>query len=315
MMFKKIIASVALVSVVAVSAAMFAAFEAHVINVTAKIENALHVPIDHIAFGTVFPQEELDRPLDIMLSQSFLDEDRVDDVQYIIRQKPKCAITWNNGEEFDPTSTRTGHVIVDDSGNVTIDCGEAPRDLNTDPAVEPGVESWGVLPSLCQYLSKHKDLSLDTVDRDTELDAFHQPWTVVGIGTADDPYKIVWNDAIGYMSKLTNDEIDNWVIDLKVPCFGDHCAQDWEDFVTGINPNVVNPSLYVQPIGNEHKIFGCDLWVEVTGVSETPEPILTYCGDGIMQSPNDDGQYEDCDDGPGGSMYCTSDCHWTDYTG
>ena len=35
---------------------MFAAFEAHVINVTAKIENALGVVTDAIDFGTVFPQ-------------------------------------------------------------------------------------------------------------------------------------------------------------------------------------------------------------------------------------------------------------------
>ena len=34
---------------------MFAAFEAHVINVTASIENALYVPLKEIKFGTVFP--------------------------------------------------------------------------------------------------------------------------------------------------------------------------------------------------------------------------------------------------------------------
>lgn len=28
-----------------------------------------------------------------------------------------------------------------------------------------------------------------------------------------------------------------------------------------------DPNDYTQPIGNEHKIFGCDLWIEVTGVS------------------------------------------------
>src|SRR3990167_1141743 len=76
---------------------MFAAFEAHVINVTAKIENALSVPTDPINFGTVFPQEQLDRFLSVALSQSFLDEANADDVEYIIRQKPKCGVT-NEGE-------------------------------------------------------------------------------------------------------------------------------------------------------------------------------------------------------------------------
>src|SRR3989344_1024246 len=94
---------------------MFAAFEAHVINVTAKIENALSVPVDPITFGTVFPQEELEKFLRIALSQSFQDEERVDDVEYIIRQKPKCAWSWQTEGEvwnIDETSTQTGHVTV-----------------------------------------------------------------------------------------------------------------------------------------------------------------------------------------------------------
>ena len=260
MMLKKVIASVALVATVAVSAAMFAAFEAHVINVTAKIENALHVPIDHIDFGTVFPQEELDRYLDIKLSQSFMDEDRVDDIEYIIRQKPKCAITWNNGKEFDPASTMTGHLIIDANGNITVDCGEEPT-LTSE-------QSWEVLPSLCPYLSKHKSMNdPDTDQTEVQVGAFHQPYEA--FENPDGTWKIVYTEAKGRLAKSDDDFEDNWIIDLKVPCFGDHCAQDWEDFVTGINPDVVDPSLYVQPIGNEHKIFGCDLWVEVTEVSES----------------------------------------------
>jgi len=53
---------------------------------------------------------------------------------------------------------------------------------------------------------------------------------------------------------------------LAVPCFGNHCAQDWSDWVASINDSV-DPDDYVQPIENEHKVFGCDLWIEVTGVS------------------------------------------------
>src|SRR3989344_2583728 len=60
---------------------LFAAFEAHVVNVTARIENALEVPLSHIDFGTVFPQELLFRELPVRLSGSFMTEDRVDDVE------------------------------------------------------------------------------------------------------------------------------------------------------------------------------------------------------------------------------------------
>jgi len=60
--------------VVIVSVIGVAAFEAHVVNVTAKIENALSVPIKEIKFGTVFPQEKLDQSFDVTLSGSFLEQ-------------------------------------------------------------------------------------------------------------------------------------------------------------------------------------------------------------------------------------------------
>ncbi len=37
--------------------AMVSAYEAHIINVTAHVENAMSVNKDDIDFGTVFPQE------------------------------------------------------------------------------------------------------------------------------------------------------------------------------------------------------------------------------------------------------------------
>ena len=46
---KKILLTFVAVAAVAVGVVGMSAFEAHVINVTAKIENALNVPIDEIA--------------------------------------------------------------------------------------------------------------------------------------------------------------------------------------------------------------------------------------------------------------------------
>ncbi len=88
-MKKRILLSIAVVVALAIGVVGMSAFEAHVINVTAKIENALSVPVDPITFGTVFPQEHLNRPLDIALSSSFIDEGRVDNVNYVIKQKIK----------------------------------------------------------------------------------------------------------------------------------------------------------------------------------------------------------------------------------
>jgi len=255
---KKLLVGFTGLAVAIVSASMFAAFEAHVVNVTATIENALSVNASAIEFGTVFPQEHLNKPLNVTLSGSFLTEGRVDDVEYIIRQKPKCAITSNNGQTIDTANTATGHVNVGDNPNTTevvetswIDCGPAPRQLTTG-------ESWGVLPSLCEYISKESD---NSPANDGNTPSFHHPYTISS-GT------ISWLDTRGYLSKVASDTVDNWTIDLAVPCFGGYCAQDWADFVHEINGQA-NPSEFTQPIANEHKVFGCDLWVEVTAVSET----------------------------------------------
>ncbi len=182
-------------------------------------------------------------------------EERVDDVNYFIRQKPKCAVTADDGQTL-TGPTATGEIIIGDNASTTevvetswIDCGPAPRELEED-------ESWDVLPSLCPYISKEDDQS---PDNDGSTPSFHQPWTV-GSTT------VTWLDTLGRLAKSEQDTEDNWTIDLAVPCFGGSCAQDWANFVTSVNP-AANPDEFTQPIENEHKIFGCDLWVEVLGVS------------------------------------------------
>lgn len=68
------------------------AFEAHVVNVTATIENATDISATAIAMGNVFPQEVLNNPITLSLSDSFLSKDntRATNVDYVIKQKPKC---------------------------------------------------------------------------------------------------------------------------------------------------------------------------------------------------------------------------------
>ena len=250
--------TLATIAIVIAGAAAFSAFEAHIVNVTATIENALGVSVTAIDFGTVFPQEHLDRPLTVALSDSFLGEDRVDDVEYFIRQKPKCGITSLNGTVLDEASTPTGHLSVID-GIAVPDCGEAPRVLLEG-------ETFGVLPSLCPYISKEAD---GTPANDTSLTSFHVPWTVVD-------GQIVYTDAQGRLAKSDQDESDTWTIDLAVPTFQLMAAQDWLDFVRDITGNVdltlAEANVFQLNPLDEHKVFGCDLWIEVSGVSESGEP-------------------------------------------
>ena len=133
---KKVLLSLSAIGATLVMIPMFAAFEAHVINVTATIENALNVPINELKFGTVFPQEKLDQTFNVSLSQSFQDAVRVDDVDYFIRQKPKCGLPI---EASDPVAySAFGQVTEDAQGNFIC------KD-----------ENYVVLPLLCPYLSKH----------------------------------------------------------------------------------------------------------------------------------------------------------------
>lgn len=262
---KIILASFAALSAV-VALPLLSAFEAHIINVTARIENALAVNTIPIDFGTVFPQEQLDRRFDVRLSGSFMDEKRVDDVEYIIRQKPKCGWTDNNGEIL-VGGTKSGH--VDDNGIMHCPIEEALP--NPDLTGHPNAK-YGQLPLLCRYLSKHKIRDNETTaENDQSLNAFHEIGSIVG-------GKWVWNDVHGRLAKSENDLFDIWNLDLKVPCFGGHCAQDWHDFVKDINPDA-DPNKFIENPELEHKVFGCDVWIEVTGVSEKP---IT----GISSSPS-----------------------------
>lgn len=122
MINKKIFVSLASVGAVVASATMFAAFEAHVINVTAKIENALFVDSYGIDFGTVFPQEYINnKTFTVGLSDSFISQDRATTVNYKIVQKDKDW-TLNFGEGDVNPHNRSLLCIDPDTSNLAERC-------------------------------------------------------------------------------------------------------------------------------------------------------------------------------------------------
>ena len=330
MYIKKILASVALVATVAVSAAMFAAYEAHVINVTAHIENALYVHPDEIAFGTVFPQEYVERQITIEMSESFQAEERVDDIEYVIKQKPKCECDY---PEFLLSGERNPDYALCTEGQY------APVGYATHECPV----NYTVMESLCPYLSKvdadpndnndtsHPSYFIDPTPADPisgdescqqsvrytsgDLNYSATGWAgwscpadthAVGGGVIENTYpmgpegiaepgatigsstypvfphytftppetgyvaqnggtaqtaKIYVDclannpDATGRLSKIEDDFLDLWTIDLKAPPFDGYAGQDWP---AGC------PVLSGDPDGQD---FGCDLWIEVTEIS------------------------------------------------
>ncbi len=222
-----------------------AAFEAHVVNVTARIENALYVHPQSLQFGTVFPQEHLFSSFFIAFSESFsaANQNRVGTVEYVIKQKPRPR------EAF---LAAMGTEAARDWCHLN-----APADANNpnDPYYT------NCYPTMCSALSKHPDNHPSTgpnANNDVGLPPFHNPEIDFATG------KIVKFNQNG--STVGNDPADTWDVDLAVPCFRGQCAQDWADFVHGLNPNAGDPRQYVLPPNLEHETFACDLWVEVTSI-------------------------------------------------
>jgi len=168
------------------------AYEAHVVNVTATIENATQIDTKILDFGTVFPEEKLVQNATLSMSRSFIEETAADGISYVIRQKPKC---WNG----DPGNPLFGIVTEKDGVYVCVD------------------ENYKILPMLCPFLSKHPD---EVNGNDGSLDAFHGPITT---WTPKDTEEF---EVDGLLSKIAKDESDKWSIDLMVPCFKGQCAQD-----------------------------------------------------------------------------------------
>jgi len=263
---KRILLAGAAMASVLVALPMFAAFEAHVVNVTATIENALSVPLEKsgLTFGEVFPQEVTVLPFDINLSSSFVSENNklANEVNYMIRQKPKCGVPI---EDTNPVQYSSYTQVTENQDGtfvcplVTVQISN-PEGGGTHPEQVQSVQ----LPLLCPYLSKHQTLSQGEVDNIGDgldgINSFHGLPGVWNEQTTED------TQVNGSLNK-NNDTSDTWNIDLHTPCFVGQCAQDWADFVKAENPDA-DPIVYQAPANQEHQQFGCDLWVEATSIPQ-----------------------------------------------
>jgi len=232
---KRILPLILGIVVVAAGVAVVSAFEAHIINVTAHIENALTVSNKQLSFGTVFPQEYLEKEFTISLSDSFQSAARVDDVEYKIVRKPKCK--------------------ADDPGNPV-------KYMPVDYATHLCPQGYTAMLSLCPFLSMTpKAAETGDVAVPSYFNGQLLTCNVAGPSIA-----------LGHLAKSGTDLSDTWVADLKAPPFVGYVAQDWP---AGC------PVLEGDPNGTD---LGCDLWVEVTGISlpgttPSPSPTPNICND------------------------------------
>lgn len=253
---KKILLGLGATLAVVAGVAAMSAYEAHIINVTATIENTLTVPASLIEFGTVFPQEYQESSFNIGLSQSFLDKNqlRKGDVQYKIEQKPKC---------IDDTTKEHVLCVVNEVGACVCPEGTTP------------------MPDLCRFLSK----MCVECDGDVGVPSYYNS----GTKTCLEPSSHI---ATGYLAKChpdhvicpTGDTVDCWKVDLKVPPVAGSVGQDWP----------ASCASYTVPTDGAE--YGCDLWVEVTYISDLEEPPTSpYCGDGWVTEPEQCESNKDCE--------------------
>src|SRR3989344_4583975 len=227
---KKLLVGLLSLAIVVVAMPLFSAFEAHVINVSATIENALFVHPQSREFGTVFPQEYLEQAVFVTFSESFsaTDQRRVGTVEYVIKQKPK------------PLAAYEAQVGIEAARAWCHDNYPTTPYSSTDTSWQGYLTK--CMPSLCPYLSKTPD-GHPSPSNDTGVLPFHDPFAASSFAT-------------GKINKFGTDVGDNWIIDLAVPCFRGQCAQDWSAFVAGKNPSVTDPSIYELPSELEHEVFG-----------------------------------------------------------
>jgi hypothetical protein len=164
-------------------------------------------------------------------------------VDYVIKQKPKCQANDANATVQHPQVTENGNTFVCPTGST-------------------------MMLLLCPYLSKHKlvnscdpNVPVGGPNACPGIDAFHGlpgPWTP----STTDATALNTTGVLSAPGDLT----DTWNIDLKAPCFQKQCSQDWPAFVHAENPTA-DPVAYEVLPGDESKVFGCDLWLEVTGIN------------------------------------------------
>lgn len=104
------------------------------------------------------------------------------------------------------------------------------------------------MPLLCPYLSKTPVYTDPAPYTDYGVLAFHDLGTI----------------ATGTINK-DHDLLDEWKIDLPVPCFEGYCSQDYDEFVKSYNPNADSRD-FEAPGNPEGTDFGCDLWIETTRI-------------------------------------------------
>jgi len=152
---KKIIMLVAALLVIASGIMAVGAYEGHLVDVKAHVENAIGVSNYDVTFGTVFPEAEIETYFQIGLSNSFLNQCRYSTVNYELWWEPKPIPAGANVCDPDGDGNYTPiypyiDVMIDSSAPGTMD----PKrvELLDGDAVAIGTGSLNKQGDACDYI-------------------------------------------------------------------------------------------------------------------------------------------------------------------
>lgn len=256
------------------------AYEAYVVHVTANIENSMTVSTDAVDFGNVFPEEELiSDSFTIAPSCSFNDQDRVNYIDYVIKQQPVPLNATETVYVCDVPEGGIENINTLTSSEYCLNYSKnepgyrAIWDGQTDYCSTQALDyEWFCHPNLCPYLSK------EVTGYPSELGGVDVPWNNrtegldYGISAFHDPAdEDSWASGRVWLGGG-----DEWTIDLETPCYEGECGPDWD------HPGYELPN-YEDGCGcegceeceEECEECGidlrCDLWIEVTEVGYSDE--------------------------------------------
>jgi hypothetical protein len=217
---------------------MVSAYEAHLVNVTATVENALYVTREAIDFGTVFPEMWLTEEFRVKHSDSFCytEQDRVDGITYgiYVVRKP---VPPDADPYPDPVDNYSGEIYYHWLGDALW---IGVWDLSPTQPIPPESERY-------PFSSVHPEGKMVRVTTDPDPD----PATKILVLTSNISKETPWG-------KAPNQWIDYVVVGLDVPVFLDQYnpLTDPEPKPSGLDDPSAN-------LSGERNVQGIELGAEI----------------------------------------------------
>jgi hypothetical protein len=227
---KKALLLVSALLIVFSGVAAVSAYEGHLVNIKAHVENAIGVETYEFDLGTYFPQERVQNELGIGLSESFIAQDRVSTVEYKLcwELKPIPADQTDNvcdpdGDGYYTPLNPYLEITMDDAND------------NIDPSMIHGVPADNTT-AVCFGTG--------------------QMWKsrVPGEGDVCDIIHVIFSAPVfeGYYNDITDDPPDGWVYGMIME--GNYCTA---------NETICDGAIDVKV---PHADLGIDLKIQVTSI-------------------------------------------------